>query len=385
MEHVVDTDKFAQSNFSTLGLDSNILKLVNSLEKDDFNLIFLTDNKNHLTGFVSLEQVLKNGPNEVALKKIQTKLPLLRDFNIQKIIKCYLDKNPLLIPLVDQKESITTVYNIFKIAKDQLFDQEFESEHILEKIPFTVQKNEKIDHVMAEIKKNFLEKIVVEDQGNFLGYINSRNLANLLIKPEGLSRGEKKGEKLKFEGTIEDLITEDDKIVIEEKEVFNALDLIEIMEQNNSPLIFVRNKQNELVGMIKLKKMFILANDSIKGKKISINISVLSAPDENIEQIARKKLMTLIERYSPFFNVGDESEATVKFHKIENQSQKGMFKYETDIRVSFGRGKDSIFTVKSDDWGSEKSLNKAYSKVSRLISDKRKISKDIYQKKEVLE
>ena len=226
-----------------------------------------------------------------------------------------------------------------------------------------------------------ISKVIKQEQGHFSGYINSKSLVNILIKPEGVSRGEKKGEKLKFEGTIENFINTDETIVINYKDVFTAPELIEIMEQSNSPLLFVRNKSNELLGLIKLKKLLILSSDSQKGQTRPINISVLSAPDENIEQIARKKLMTLIERYASFFKVGDESEATVKFHKIENQSQKGMFKYETDIRVSFGKGKESVFTVKSDDWGAEKSLNKSYSKVSRLVSDKRKMSRDIYQKK----
>ena len=62
-----------------------------------------------------------------------------------------------------------------------------------------------------------------------------------------------------------------------------------------------------------------------------------------------------------------------------------MFRYETDIRISFGKGKDSVFSVKSEDWGSEKSLNKAYGKISRLISDKRNISRDSYQKKGIIE
>ena len=88
----------------------------------------------------------------------------------------------------------------------------------------------------------------------------------------------------------------------------------------------------------------------------------------------------LIEKHSIFYKEKHEPESTVRFHKIENQSQKGRFRYETDIRISFGKGKDSVFAVKADDWGAEKSFNKAYNKISRMITDKGKIDRQNYQK-----
>lgn len=385
MANVVDTSKFEQKDYNTLDINSNFLKLINVIEKDRFQLIFLTDTKNHLNGFVSSENIIKNGKNEISLKKLQIKIPLFKEFDMAKMIQYYLDKNTLLVPVVDQKESLTTVYDMFKIAKEYLYDVTFETEKILENIPFSLQKNEKIDRLMAEIKKSFLEKVIIEENAHIFGYIDTKNLLNLLIKPEGTSRGEKKGEKLKFEGTIENLIQDDDNIIINYKKTFSALELLEIMENNRSPILYVKDTSNQLLGMIKLKRLLNLSLASQLTDNELVVISVLSAPDDNIEQISKKKIASLIERHAKFFSTGQESEGTVRFHKIENQSQKGMFKYETDIRISFGKGKDSVFAVKSDDWGAEKSLNKAYSKVSRLISDKRKISRDIYQKKGIIE
>ncbi len=387
MANVVDTSKFEQKDYNTLDLNSNFLKLINVIEKDTYQQIFLTDSKNHLNGFISSEHIIKSGKNEIALKKLQIKLPYFKEFDYVKMIKQYLDKNNPLIPIVDQKETITTVYDIYKIAKDYLFDLSLEAEQILENIPFSIHKNEKIDRLMSELKKSFLDCVIVKDeeQDQIFGYIESKSLLNLLIKPESTSRGEKKGEKLKFEGTIEDLIEDDNRIIINFQESFSASQLIELMEKNKIPLLYVKDKNNKLLGMIKLKRLLNLSLASQNADEIAITVSVLSAPDDNIEEIAKKKLSALIERHSKFFNIGQESEGTVRFHKIENQSQKGMFKYETDIRISFGKGKDSVFAVKSDDWGAEKSLNKAYSKISRLISDKRKISRDNYQKKENLE
>ena len=387
MANVVDTSKFEQKDYNTLDLNSNFLKLINVIEKDAYQLIFLTDSKNHLNGFVSSEHIIKSGKNEIALKKLQTKLPLFKEFDHIKMIKHYLDKNTLLIPIVDQKETITTVYNIYKIAKDYLFDLNFESEKVVENIPFSIYKNEKIDHLMSELKRTYLDGVIVknEEDNRIFGYIESKKLLNLLIKPESTSRGEKKGEKLKFEGTIENLIENDNRIIVNQQNSYNATQLIERMEQNKIPLLYVKDANNEITGMIKLKRLLNLSLASQNVDENSITVSVLSAPDDNIEQIAKKKISALIERHSNFFNTGQESEGTVRFHKIENQSQKGKFKYETDIRISFGKGKDSVFAVKSDDWGAEKSLNKSYSKISRLISDKRKISRDSYQKKENLE
>ena len=53
-----------------------------------------------------------------------------------------------------------------------------------------------------------------------------------------------------------------------------------------------------------------------------------------------------------------------------------MFRYDVEIRISFGKGKDMNFSVASADWGAEKSLNKTYQKLSRIIADKRKIAKN---------
>ena len=385
MENNENPTKYEQKKYYTLDINSNFLKLINIFDQSVDNSIFLKDSKNHLTGFVSVEHIFKNNKNEIALKKIQTKLPYFREFDLNKLIKCYLDKNLLQIPIVDQKESISMVYDIFKIAQDYLIDFDFESAKILESIPFTVKKNEKIDHLISEIKKSYIENIIVEEKGEIAGFIEIKKLLSLFNRSEGVSRGEKKGERLKFEGTVDDLINENTDIVINYKEKYIASNLVEIMEKFRSPILYVKDDNNTLLGLISLKRLLILALNSQSHENEALNVTILSAPDENIEQISRKKIISLIERHAPFYNAGEDSEGTVKFHKIENQSQKGMYKYETDIRISFGKGKDSVFTVKSDEWGAEKSLNKAYNKISRLISDKRKISRDLFQKKEIIE
>ena len=385
MENMENLTKYELSKFSTLDINSSFLKLINVIEKDNFGSVFLLDGKEHLSGFVTIEKILKNNKKDITLKKAQTKLPYFKEFDIDKLIKCYLDKNLLQIPIVNNKEFILSVYDLFKVAQDYLIGFEFENEKVLENIPLTVQKSEKIEHLLSEIKKNYLETIIVEENEKPIGYIEIKKLINLFSKPESTSRGEKIGEKNKFEGTITNFINENEDIFINLDKKFNATNLVELMDKNKSSILYVRNNNNKLMGMITLKKLLILALNSQQSENEAINISILSAPDDNIEQISRKKILNLIERHTNFFKTGHESEGTVKFHKIENQSQKGMFKYETDIRISFGRGKDSVFTVKSDDWGAEKSLNKAYNKISRLISDKRKISKDSFQKKEVIE
>jgi hypothetical protein len=184
---------------------------------------------------------------------------------------------------------------------------------------------------------------------------------------------------------VETLVRESTDIMIPLQDSYSGSQLIELMEKQIVDAIFVFNKENESLGIIKLRKLLSLVLDSFQETSGNIKISVLSPPDSDIDKIAKKKIHSLIERHSKTVNSENDSEGTVRFHKIENQSQKGMYKYETDIRISFGKGKDSVFTVTADDWGAEKSLNKAYSKISRLISDKRKISREIYQKRNVQE
>ena len=384
MENIDDVKKFTTENFATLDVNNNYEKLINLLGKDESKTIFITEKKGNLIGFISLEQILKNAKNNISLKKIVTKLPHFQNYDIENFLTLHIDKNILSIPLVDQKEHISYVFDVFKLASNYLFDEEFKAEDIMEHIPFKVSRSEKIDHVLSEIKKSYIDDIVIEDNGTINGIMETKKLINFLIKPDGTSRGEKAGERSKFEGSVEDLILDDDSIFVNYQETYKSDLLLDIMEKNNVPLLYVK-KDNSLVGLIRLKKLLSLKLNSQKLIMIEPIISVLSAPDDNIETISKKKITTLIEKHAKFFGTAKDSEGTVRFHKIENQSQKGMFKYETDIRISFGKGKDSIFTVKSDDWGAEKSLNKSYNKISRLISDKRKISQDLYLKKGLME
>ena len=384
MESATEIDRFTNKKFTSLEINSNLDSLIHLLENDNVQSVFITDSKDHLMGFISAEILLKNSKNPISLKKITSKLPLVRDFDQDKIIECFLDKNSLQIPIVDQKEMINSVVDIYKLAQDYLVDEHFDANEIIEDIPIKLDKNEKIDSLLAHLKKNYVDYIVVEEGGQFAGFVNPKNLVNVLIKPERSSRGSTTGEKLKFEGTVENYITDNNAITLTQQELFSAKDLLEIMQKNNSTVVYVKNKKNDLLGMISLRKMLNMAFNPNKIVSDDVKIAVLSAPDETIEGIARKKVATLLGRHAKFFASESDSEGTVRFHKIENQSQKGMFKYETDLRISFGKGKDSVFSIKADDWGAEKSLNKAYSKISRLISDKRKITSNTYHKKELL-
>jgi hypothetical protein len=147
------------------------------------------------------------------------------------------------------------------------------------------------------------------------------------------------------------------------------------MIKNQLNTIIVTNNKNELVGLVSLKAIL---KEHINNyiKKISrYTLRVLGAPDSDIEGIAFRKVNTLLDLYHEFFGLKTEPEGNVRFKKIEHQSKAGMFSYETEIRVSFGKGKNENYSVSATDWGAEKSLNKTFNKISRLLSDKRKIAR----------
>ena len=254
MENIDDVKKFTTEHFATLDVNNNYEKLINLLDKDESKTIFITEKKGNLIGFISLEQILKNAKNNISLKKIVTKLPLYQNFDIESFLTLHIDKNILSIPLVDQKEHISYVLNVFKLASDYLFDVEFKAEDIIEQIPFKVNRSEKIDHVISEIKKSYIDNIVIEDKGTVDGFIETKKLVNFLIKPDGTSRGEKAGERLKFAGSVEDLILDNDSIFVKYQETYNSGLLLDVMEKNNVPLVYVNKDKNSLVGLIRLKK-----------------------------------------------------------------------------------------------------------------------------------
>ena len=382
MQSIESFDKYTTTDFNVLDTTSSYANLINLYDKRPSQIIFVEDKKKGLQGYISLDKILKTGFHTVTDKNITVKLPFIREFDLNNIIKVYLDNNIPLIPVVNQKNSIEYVLNIFKIAKEYLYGLEFPLEDLIEEIPLKVKKDDKIDFVMSQIKKSFITNIPVVEQNKIIGFIDAKKLITFLFKPEKSDRSGKSGIKQSFEGTIESLISEKKDIVLKKQDTYTADLLLELMDSNFSENLFIVDKENNLVGMVKLRKLINSLFFSLKKESENIKISILSAPDDYIEQIAKKKISNLIEKHSSFYKEEPDSECVVRFHKIENQSQKGRFRYETDMRISFGKGKDAVFTVTTDDWGANKSFAKAFVKISRLITDKGKINRQNYQQKD---
>ena len=164
--------------------------------------------------------------------------------------------------------------------------------------------------------------------------------------------------------------------VIPKQEVYKAEELIEKMESNYSQTLFVIDANNTLLGMIKMRNLVKKLLDESGENDSGFSIHVQGAPDENIESIAFKKVNGMLQRYQSSFGSNAGVDGQIRFKKIEHQSRGGMFSYETQIRIEFGKGKDEIHSVSAIDCGAEKSLNKALNKLSRLLNDKRKIIRD---------
>ena len=374
-------DKYITTDFNVLDTTSSYANLINLYDKLPSQMIFIEDKKKRLQGYISLDKILKTGFHTVTDKNIIVKLPFIREYDLNNIVKFYLDNNIPLIPVVNQSDTIEYVLNIFKLAKEYLYGLEFLLEDLIEEIPLKVKKDDKIEFVMSQIKKSFLENIPVVEQSKISGFIDAKKLITFLFKPEKSERSGKSGVKQSFEGTIESLISEKQDIVLKKDETYKADQLLELMERNFSENLFIVDKENNAIGMIRLRKLINSTFLSIKEENEMVKISVLSAPDRDIEQIAKKKLINLIQKHSKFNKDEPDSECIVRFHKIENQSQKGRFRYEADLRISFGKGKESVFAVKADDWGADKSFAKAFAKISRLLTDKGKIQRQNYQQK----
>lgn len=374
MEWDIDVQRLSEDKYSQVIPSEAISKVLALLEEDRFQTVLVVDKKKHVVGAVTLDQVLRSKASST--KRTMINLPLLRTPSLDTLTRTYLDKNVDLIPIVDKHERLEHVISVYQLARDILFGLEFELEQLVEETPIETTPSDTFEQALAKVRKGFLDVLPIVQEGRLVGAFHTQNLLPLLQEGESRSRGEKRGEKDRFVGTLEGALEEVEPFVVSAADYLAADELVNRMEQSNSQTLFVVGTNEVFQGVIHLRKMLQLILDETSENITSFPTSVLSAPDENIEGIAAKKVHGLMERHHMFFGEKTEPEGMVRFRKIENQSQRGMFMYETEVRVSFGKGKDNIFAVEASDWGAERSLNKAYNKLARLLSDKRKIAKD---------
>ncbi|MHA2364708.1 MAG: CBS domain-containing protein [Candidatus Hodarchaeales archaeon] len=372
----IDITSLTVKNYNEILPSGSISMVINRLEENNYQCILVIDRKKHVLGILTLEKILRTSNLLSSAKKSMIDIPRLRKPSLDLLTQIYINKHIDLIPIVNKNEKLEYVISVFQLAKKMVSGLDFEKDVIIDEDYSSLEINETQDRALAIIRKNYSDFIPITNEGKLSGIVHAKQLLSLLLEIDRETRGEKKGEKQKYVGSLEKMVQDPSESVVISQDFFSADQLINQMSKNNIQSLLVVDEENSIIGLITLRKILKLTVEENLENIYDYPIRVLSAPDSNIESIAKKKISGLLERHHNFFGEKLEPQGAVRFRKIENQSQRGMFMYDTEIRVSFGKGKDSNFSVDSSDWGAEKSLNKTFNKLSRLISDKRKIARD---------
>lgn len=372
----VDIQTLTENDFNTIQQTELISKTISLFERNDFNSILVLDGKEHVLGSVTLEQILNNLNLSSTVKKIMTTVPLLQNPSLLDLLETFVTKKIDLIPIVNQYKKLQHVVSIFKLAETVVNNQTIANQNTVDKQFLGLDTNDSFEQTLSKIRKNYHDILPVLNNGKLTGVIITKQLLPLMYEAVRDTRGDKKGEKQGQYINIDGIIQDPSSFSIILQESFSGNELIELIIKNRTQSVIIVNEQNTVVGIINLRNILRFILNAGKSDFPAYQVRVLSAPDSDIENIAYKKLTSLLERHHNFFGESVDPEATSRFRKIEHQSQRGMFRYDVEIRVSFGKGKEKNFSVASADWGAEKALNKSYQKLSRIIADKRKIAKN---------
>lgn len=376
----IDLTSLEEKKFQRIPLTEVLSKALLHYNDSNYTSLIVIDPKDKVQGILTVDQILKANKPSTMIKKMIIAAPLLHTPTLDTLAKIYVDKNIDLIPIVDKFEKLTRVVSIYKLARDLLIDKDFDFDTIVEPCPILLHNDATTDNTLSLLRKNSVDIIPIIDQkqkNRVIGILPIKDLIKIFHEENSESIGEIKGEKNKFIGMIGDFILDSfSNYVIPKQEVYKAEELIEKMESNYSQTLFVIDANNTLLGMIKMRNLVKKLLDESGENDSGFSIHVQGAPDENIESIAFKKVNGMLQRYQSSFGSNAGVDGQIRFKKIEHQSRGGMFSYETQIRIEFGKGKDEIHSVSAIDWGAEKSLNKAFNKLSRLLNDKRKIIRD---------
>ncbi|MHA1984936.1 MAG: CBS domain-containing protein, partial [Candidatus Hodarchaeales archaeon] len=317
------------------------------------------------------------------IKKETIKFPYLKSPTLHDLAELFVDKNVDLIPLVDNSNKVTHVVSTKKLALKLLEQTEIDIDSIIEPFSNKIIISDSIEHIFPLIRKFDFDILPIfeENKGNeIVGVLPIKSLTKYLYETESGALGDFKGERKKLSSNIEAfMLSPTSKYSINQKSLTSGSNLVELMIDNELNTILVTNEKNQLIGLVSLKMILKKIIYDYMKTSSKYTLRILGAPDNNIEEIAFRKVNTLLDRYHEFFGPKTEPEGNIRFRKIEHQSKAGMYSYETEIRVSFGKGKAENFSISATDWGAEKSLNKTFNKLSRLLSDKRKIARD-YQR-----
>ena len=377
-----NTDTMSEAEIKKYPLlkDTDLLtKSIISFETQPYNCIIIQDEKNHFLGLLTLDTLITSSNLKSSIKKEITKIPILNSLNLNEIIRLFIEKGIDLIPILDKNKKIAKVISIKALAKEIFQTVDMDLNSITESFSSSISISDPINHLFSLIRKYPFDVFPLYSSKNkeeVISAVKIKNLLKVLHDTESDRVGDIKGERKGFSSTIENFtISSLSDCTLNSDSYYSSTDLIKMMIENQSNNLILVDKKYELKGIISLKQMFKYYLDHFVERSTSFVLRILGAPDKDVEMIANKKVNSLLERYHEFFGENSIPEGNVRFKKIEHQSKAGMFSYETEIRVAFGKGKDGIYSVSATDWGAEKSLNKSYNKLSRLISDKRKMAK----------
>lgn len=364
MELDEDVNECLVNNFLTVMSSDKFQKAITIFENNPYNCMFVMNANGKIEGLLPLDHLFRISNVKMAINKEIVKIPFLKKPNIKQLAEIFVDNGLDLIPLMDRHKKLVGVVSVRKLTLKLLESVEIRIESLIETQSEIIFEETSIDHLKSAFRNTHFDILPIfnkKAEKNIIGIVEKRHCAKYLIETESDTLGDLKGERKRITGNISNIMRTDySNFLLNSNNIYNGTDMINFLLINKSSTVIVVNQKNEYQGLISLKNLVRNFMKNFLGKPGAYMLRILGAPDKDIEEIAYKKVQNLLERYYPLFGEKSKPEGNVRFKKIEYQSKAGMFSYETEIRVVFGKGKEGIFSVSATDWGAEKSLNKSF-------------------------
>ena len=379
MQEEMDFSRLVDKSAPAILSSESISKAIDLFESTPFSTVIVKDEKEHVNGVATAESILRLPKFTFSVKKGIVNVPLLKSINGSNLLRAFVDNTIDLVPVVDRNERLLYIVSIYRLASELLSDFSFASKDIIEPCGMSFDESENIQSIISGARRHRADVYPILEKPpkkGVLGVLRLKKLLNFIQTLDSDAKETVLGDKKRFSGTFEPILKDNpENFIIIDSERVEAKNIVKQMEKNGCPTLFVLSPKSELLGLVRLRSIFRLFLEATSPATQESLVRVAGAPDANIEAIAVKKVGTILQKFQSLVRQQGNADGSVRFRKIEHQSKAGMFAYETEIRISFGKGKSEVYSVSATDFGSEKSLNKAFSKLSRVLSDKRQHSK----------
>ncbi len=358
-------------DFPKLDLSDQVGKALPFFEEGYDHFLILEPNKSYY-GIVSDRDMLKKHANSsTTLKTLARSIPTLSSVNedLIKVARLMLDGDSRIIPVLDPHNRVVQVFTDLLLAENML-NEGFEDTTIgtlTDKTPKTCFRDATLGQVVSLVRDQSLSVVPVIDQKNQVeGIITARDLCHEILQPRyattvGDIAGKREASWVK--ASIDGLIRDSPSISPD----MTCSEAIRVMKDIDIPLLVVTSEDPSEIYLNTISPRDILHYLIMTTIGTGYSVAVSGAPDQFVKDLAIEKAQRLVDHEARF--LGETGDINVRFKKAPYQSKRGLWQYECAVRIRSSKG--HTLAVENSAFGSEKAMNEAYDKLSRIIRSRK--------------